>query len=213
MQYLNGTTSQIVKATQGTLYGIIVNSHASGTIRFNDGASGTTSAGVKATGTLTASGTFSNGDTITIGDVTYTMRTALTSPAVKNEILIGAAALNSLDNIKLAVNAGSGEGTNYSTGTVANPKVTATTNTDTTQVVEARDIGTDGNSIVTTETGTNSAWGAATLESGAESSLLIINTYTFPTGSTSLVFNAGIDFHSALYVSKGGTIDYTLIYE
>lgn len=208
--YLNGTTSQAVKATTGVVMGIIANSHTSGTVRLNDGASGTTSAGVKATQTLTASGTFSNGETITVGDKVYTMVTALSGEA--NEILIGADAATSLDNIKSAINASAGAGTTYGTGTAANPNVTATTNTNTTQVVEAYRVGTYGNAIVTTETCANAAWGAGTLASGANASLLIMNTYSFPSGSGSIMFPNPIAFTTGLYLTIGGTIDYTVIY-
>lgn len=208
--YLNGSTSQAVKATSGVVYGIIANSHSSGTVRLNDGASGTTSAGVKATQTLTASGVFSNGETITIGDKVYTMVTTLSG--VANEVLIGADAATSLDNLKLAINAGAGAGTVYGTGTAANPNVTATTNTDTTQVVEAYRVGTYGNAIVTTETCANAAWGAGTLASGAEASTLIMNTYTFPTGSGQFMFPNPIAFSRGLFLTIGGTIDYTVIY-
>lgn len=121
--------------------------------------------GAKAVGTLTASGVFQNNETVVIGSVTYTFKTALTGAA--NEVLIGASAAASLDNLKSAINASAGAGTTYGTGTTAHPTVTATTNTDTTQVVEAKVTGTDGNSIATTETCANVAWGGATLASGA----------------------------------------------
>ena len=215
MQYKNGTASAAIKATGGTLMGVVVNSHTSGTIRFNDGASGTTSAGVKATGTITASGVFANNETITIADtnttVVYTMKTTLTGAPY--EVLIGASAAASLDNIKSAINGTAGAGTTYGTGTPVNPVVSATTNGDTTQVVEAYRVGTYGNAITTTETGTNAAWGAATLASGAEASLLMTNTYTLPAGSQVVNFGEGIDFHTALYLTVGGTIDYTVIYK
>lgn len=38
-KYLNGTTSQSVKGSAGTLYGISVNSHSSGTIKLWDNTS------------------------------------------------------------------------------------------------------------------------------------------------------------------------------
>lgn len=120
---------------------------------------------VQAEGTLTASGVFSNNDTVTIGGYVYTFKTTLTGAAF--EVLIGANAAASLDNLKSAINASAGAGTTYGTGTYAHPDVTATTNTDTTQLVVARLAGTNGNSIATTETGANCAWGAATLASGA----------------------------------------------
>lgn len=59
-----------------------------------------------ATATLTSTGTApSDGDTVTVGSTTYTFRTALSSsPTVRNEVLIGANAAAALDNIKLAIN-------------------------------------------------------------------------------------------------------------
>lgn len=212
MQYKNISASAQVKTGSGEVYGVIVNSHSSGTVRFNDGISTTTSSGVKATQTLTASGVFSDGETVTAGDVTYTFKTALTN-TVKNEVLIGASAAVSLDNLKAAINDSGTEGTNYSTGTVANPQVTATTNTDTTQVVEAYAVGTAGNVIATTETCANAAWGAATLASGAEASLLVVNTFSFPTGSGVYQFPAPVSFSAGLYATIGGTADITIIYQ
>lgn len=211
MHYANGTASAQVKTGVGRVAGVIVNSHTSGTFRLNDGESGTTSAGVKATQTLTTTGTFSNGETVTVGDVPYTMVTTLSG--AKNEVLIGASAAASLDNLKSAINATAGEGTTYGTGTVANPKAEATTNTATTQVVAAYDVGTYGNDIVTTETAANASWGDTTLGSGAEPSTLINNTYTVATGSQVVSFPEPVEFVRGLYITVGGTIDYTVVYE
>lgn len=208
--YKNGTTSQAIKGAGGLLHGVIVNSHTSGTLRFNDGASGTTSAGVKATGVLTSSDVFSNGEIVTIAERTYTMVTTLSGAA--NEVLIGASAAVSLDNLKSAINASAGEGTTYGTGTQAHAKVSATTNTDTAQTVEYFEVGTGGNAITTTETCANAAWGAATLGSGANSSLLMSNTFTFSAGSQVLSLPEPISFNAGLYATVGGTIDYTIIY-
>lgn len=109
------------------------------------------SGGVVATGTLTtAVQTTHDGDKVKIGSVTYTFKVALSTPVtVPNEVLIGADEKSALDNLLLAINHGSTEGTEYSTGTVEHPLVTATTNTDTTQVINAKIPGLAGNSIVT----------------------------------------------------------------
>lgn len=40
--YLNGTTSQVVKSSPGTLFGFTVNSHSSGTLKFWDNTAGST---------------------------------------------------------------------------------------------------------------------------------------------------------------------------
>lgn len=123
--------------------------------------------GTKATGVLTSSGTISNGDTVTIGNKTYTFKTALT-PA-EGEVLIGANAAEALDNLKLAINRTAPEtndGVKYKVA-AAHTQVTATTNTDTAQTVQAIRTGTGPNAYATTDTGANLAWGAATLENGA----------------------------------------------
>lgn len=84
---------------------------------------------------------------------------------VPNEVLIGASAAASLDNLKSAINDTGTEGTHYSTGTAAHPLVTAEANTDTTQVVQAINMAV-GEDVATTETCANAAWGASTLASG-----------------------------------------------
>lgn len=123
--------------------------------------------GVKATSTLTNATSFSDGETITVDGVTYVFKTTLSNPAQANEILIGANVAASLDNMKVAINASGGTiGTEYSLGTVAHPTVTATTNANTTQVVEAREYGTRPNSFITAETGATASWTGTTLSGG-----------------------------------------------
>lgn len=132
--------------------------------------------GVKATGVLTGTDVFSDGETISVRGVTYTMKTTLSNPAQGYEVLIGASLAASLDNLKLAINQGStayptaaddsGVGSTWSTGTVRHPYVTATTNTNTEQTVEARDFGTAANEYAITETAANAAWGASKMAGG-----------------------------------------------
>lgn len=118
--------------------------------------------GVKATGLLTSDATApSDGDTVTIEGYTYTFKTTLSSPAQRYEVLIGASAAVALDNLKIAINASGGtEGTEYSVGTTAHPLVTATTNTNTTQLVQARQYGTAANEYSLVETSSHLAWGS-----------------------------------------------------
>lgn len=85
--------------------------------------------------------------------------------AVPNEVLIGANAAASLDNLKKAINDSGTEGTHYSTGTAAHPLVTAETNANDSQQVQAIQFY-DGEDISTTETCANAAWGATTLANG-----------------------------------------------
>lgn len=118
-----------------------------------------------ASGTITLSNNPADGGTFVLGSVTYTFKDTLTGAA--NEIKIGADAATTLDNIKSAVNASAGAGTAYGTGTVANPDASATTNTDTTQLFVATASGAAGNSVVFTESATNTTVdGSGTLFGG-----------------------------------------------
>lgn len=124
----------------------------------------------KATQTLTSDATApSDGDTVTIEGMTYTYKTALSSPEVEGEVLIGVSAAVALDNLKSAINGTGTAGTDYSSNTPVHPHVTATTNTNTTQVVEANRIGTYANRFMVSENSSHLSWGAATLTGGAES--------------------------------------------
>lgn len=118
---------------------------------------------VKATGTLTTTGTFSNNETVTIGGKVYTMQTVLTN--VDGNVLIGANAAASLSNLAAAINLGAGSGSTYAAATTANANVSATA-TATTLVVTALVGGTAGNAITTTETAANASFGGGTLAGG-----------------------------------------------
>lgn len=127
----------------------------------------TNTAAAKATGVLTASSQALAGETVIIGAIVYTFAASLTAPF---QVLIGAALADSLDNLKSAINATAGAGSTYATGTTAHPLVTATTNTNTAQTIEAISPGVAANSLGTTETMSAAAWGAATLTGGLENS-------------------------------------------
>jgi hypothetical protein len=131
------------------------------------------------TGTITSSGVAVAGETITIGSVTYTWRAAVTN-TIPNEVKIGAAATNSLDNLKDAINGTSAvgaPGTEYSQATKRHPLVTAGAKAATTLVVTATDTNIGG-TLATTETMTNWAWGAATLSAGTLGASVVSNTNT-----------------------------------
>ncbi len=126
-----------------------------------------TTAGAAATGTLTVTGNATANETVTIGSTTYTFVSSLsTNPTVADEVLIDAtSAANTLANLAAAINGGSGEGTNYSTGTVANASVAATAGT-TSLTLTASQAGSAGNNIATTAT--YGSFGAATLTGGTD---------------------------------------------
>lgn len=122
-------------------------------------------AGVKATGTLTFSGTGTAADTITVGTRVYTLVAALTGAA--DEILVGASATATAQAFKNAIN-----------GNTATLGVTHGATTDHPSVVAsgaaaaitltANAAGTGGNSIATTESGSGTSFGAATLTGGTD---------------------------------------------
>lgn len=123
---------------------------------------------VAADGVYTLAGNVSDGDTVTIGDRTYTFQSALsTGPTIPDEVFIGVSASASLDNLIAAINGAGGVGTTYSTGTAAHEDVTAAAGTGDTMDVTAAVAGATGNLIATTEVGANSSWGAATLTGGS----------------------------------------------
>lgn len=125
-----------------------------------------------ASGTLTSNGTApADGATVTIGSQTYTFKTALTAATTANQVLIGVSAAVALDNLKSAVNKSAGGGTTYGSDTVANAYVTATTNTDTTQLFVAKVGGVLANDVATTETSATLSWGAATLTGGVDATV------------------------------------------
>ena len=120
-----------------------------------------------ATVTLTGTGQPSAAETMTLGTRVYTFRASLATLTAANDILIGAALTDTLDNIKAAINGQAGEGTLYGLGTVRHETVYASSKTATTIIFHARVAGTDGNSIASTETMTNNSFGAANLAGGA----------------------------------------------
>ena len=140
--------------------------------------------------------------TVTIGTTIYTQVDALSetygAPAVAYQFLRGASEATMLDNLKLAINASGTAGTQYSTGTLVHPDVIATTNTDTTQIIRTRTIGTAAqtttlNAIATTETMANTGWTGATM-SGAvttDAATFTIDTTTY-TGVITLAETLGL---------------------
>lgn len=82
---------------------------------------------------------------------------------IVDQVLYGGSESVALDNLKLAINAGATAGTEYSTGTVVNPDVTAGTNTSTTQVFTAKIKGVIGDLITTTEDLANTVFDDGTL--------------------------------------------------
>lgn len=94
-----------------------------------------------------------------------------------NDVLIGATAELSIDNLVLAINAGAGAGTNYGLGTIANAYVTASKTAADTMTVTNITKGVIGNSTAISESGSNTAWagGATALSGGVDGTVGIAN--------------------------------------
>jgi len=151
--------------TLGVRDGVFVIVNPDGDIVGGDPRPGTPVNGVKAVQTLTSTGVApSNGQTVTIGSVVYTFQTTLTN--VANNVLIGVSAAVALDNLKSAINRTAGAGTTYAAATVAHPQVSATTNTDTTQVIEALNPGPWSHNIPLAENSATLSWGGGGLLAG-----------------------------------------------
>jgi hypothetical protein len=126
--------------------------------------------------TLTVTGPLDT-QTVTIDGKVYTFQTVLTN--VNGNVLIGATNSDTLDNLIAAITLGAGAGTLYATATTLHATVTAAAGAGDTMVVTAKSPGTAGNSLATTETGTFTAWGAATLASGAAAETITIGTTAY----------------------------------
>jgi hypothetical protein len=102
----------------------------------------------------------SNGDTVTVGTIVYKFVNTL---AAAYDVLIGATADDTADNLAAAINDTSGEGVQYGTGTAANPDVTAV-------------------SSVATVTVTNISTGAVSVSLSANASFRVTWSSLFTTG-------------------------------
>jgi len=127
-----------------------------------DGGAGTTlyvreaeGAPVAAANTLTLTGNAVAAEQVIIGNITYSFRTVLVAAY---DVLIGATASDTLDNLIAAINGAAGAGTTYGTGTVAHPDVTAAAGAGDTMTVTANTPGAAGSLIETSETMTEGNW-------------------------------------------------------
>lgn len=141
-------------------------------------------AAVAATGILTLTGNALDTETVTIGTKTYTFQATLTD--VDGNVLIGATASDSLDNLIAAITLGAGSGTLYAASTTLHPTVTAAAGAGDTMDVTAKDKGTAGNTIATTETLTNGSFGGATLSGGA-GDVVILGAGDLPGNTTAAI--------------------------
>lgn len=153
-----------------------------------------------AVGTLTLAGQPLDTETVTLDAKVYTFQTVLTD--VDGNVLIGATASDSLDNLIAAVTLGAGAGTTYATATTLHSTVTAAAGAGDTATITAKASGVGGNSIATTETLTNGSFGAVTLENGAAAETVTIDAtvYTFVDHLTTA-------FHVLIGATASATLD------
>jgi len=163
-------TVQSPNGNAGT-FGAQITSDASGEIASTDIAN-------YASGTFTLSQVPLAAETVVIDGRTYTFRATVATTA--NEILIGATASATLDNLKAAINLDpAGSGTLYGSATTVHATVRAGIKTATTLLIVAKVGGTGGNALATTETVvTGGSFGGGTLTGGAAASGLYDFSFT-----------------------------------
>jgi phage tail sheath protein FI len=118
----------------------------------------------QANGLLTFGGNALNNETVTIGVKTYTFQSVLTN--IDGNVLIGASASASINNLYSAIVLGAGAGVSYAAATVAHPTAGASVPVAATMVVFALVGGVAGNAIASTSTVTLGTFGSATLTGG-----------------------------------------------
>jgi hypothetical protein len=139
-------------------------------------------------------------DTVTIGGKVYLFQSVLTD--VNGQVLIGATASDSIDNLIAAITLGPGAGTLYATSTTLHSTVTAAVGAGDTMGATAKSTGTGGNSITTTTYSATASWGAASLLGGTTNFTTIGGKiYTFQAVLTN------VDGHVLIGATASDTID------
>jgi len=132
----------------------------------------------QSTAVLTATDNPNEGDTVTVGATTYTFTTTVDAA---NEVLIGATASDTLDNLIAAVNAGAGAGTLYGAGTVANASATAAAGVGDTVDFTSIAYGAATDAIASTTTGSGDATFADVTFVYAGTDDILVNSVALPT--------------------------------
>jgi hypothetical protein len=156
-------------------------------------------AGENASQTLTLTANAGNTETVTIDSKVYTFQTSLTN--VDGNVLIGATMLDSLNNLRQAINLEpAGSGISYAAATVVHPTARAVNGAGNTLVARAKAVGSGGNSLATTETLANGSWGAATMAGGGTNGWTELNY----NGTDSAIYEApGLSGAEEIHVGLG----------
>lgn len=137
-----------------------------------------TPTGVQATGTISLSGTPSDGDTFTIGGTVYTFKTSLTPTA--GQVLIGGSASAAIANLFKALTGGDLAGTNYASGTSQAPSTVYVSVPSSSNVITVtyKTTGTAGNAFTLVKSGSNLAVSGATLSGGSNGTAVTFKVQT-----------------------------------
>jgi len=140
-------------------------------------------AATSATETLTLTANAADTETVTIDGKVYTFQTVLTN--VDGNVLIGASASDSIDNLIAAMNLAAGAGSLYAAATTIGTYSGAAGAGDT---LDASSIitGTQSNGDSVTEGLANGAWGSPTTSGGA-GDVVILGAGELPTNTTAAV--------------------------
>lgn len=135
--------------------------------------------GTKASGVLTSSANYSDGETVTIGSKVYTLQNTLTN--VDGHVKIGGSEAATILNLHHAINHSGGvSGTDYAAATTANTQVTATDDGVHALTVTAILSGIAGDAIATTETSATASWAHPTLIGGVAGVVSVVCEFDVP---------------------------------
>lgn len=117
-----------------------------------------------------------NTETVVVGSVTYTFRTAIVAA---NDVLIGLSTAASVVNLVNAINANAtASGVGFHEDTIVNPDAGAQLYTDDRMIAFGLLTGTADNAVVTTTTVTGASWNFSTLHGGT--SIIAPQPLSFP---------------------------------
>jgi hypothetical protein len=165
--------------------------------------------GMPATGVLTLAANAGNTETVTLDAKVYTWQTSLTDS--DGNVLIGASASASIDNLVAAITLGSGAGTTYAASTTIHPTVSAYAGAGDTMDVRQCAPGVSG--VTSAETMANGSFAAGTLQgwttTGTDVALLHVEDGAPAIGASGTPLKLGADkitFHgrNASYITNDG---------
>lgn len=131
-----------------------------------------------ATGTLDLTSNPTAGNTVSIGNQTYTFVAAGQANAA-NDVALGNTVQNTLQNLQAAVNGGAGAGNLYGSGTAVNTQASITSVNGGSAVVQALNAGTAGNNVtLATSITSNVGSGGGTTLSGGKNATFDAGTLT-----------------------------------